>query len=127
MLTNPTYPSMKVWLDMGATTLFECWNGGGSRNQHMFSSVSAFFHKYVGGISAAAPGYSKIDFRPAVYTELTHAYASVNTPYGKAACGFEKKDGKTLVKLTVPAGTVGTLYIGERAREFTAGEYTVEV
>lgn len=127
MLTNPTYPSMKVWLDMGATTLFECWNGGGSRNQHMFSSVSAFFHKYVGGISAAAPGYSKIDFRPAVYTELTHAHGSVNTPYGKAACGFEKKDGKTLVSLTVPSGTVGTLYIGERAREFTAGEYTVEV
>jgi alpha-L-rhamnosidase len=127
MLTNPTYPSMKVWLDMGATTLFECWNGGGSRNQHMFSSVSGFFHKYVAGISAAAPGYERIDFRPAVYTELTHAHGSVNTPYGKAACGFEKKDGKTLVSLTVPSGTVGTLYIGDSAREFTPGEYTVEI
>ncbi len=127
MLTNPTYPSMKVWLDMGATTLFECWNGGGSRNQHMFSSVSAFFHKYVGGISAAAPGYREIAFRPAVYTELESARASVDTPYGKAECGFEKRDGKTLVHLTVPAGTCGTLYIGERAERFEAGEYSVEV
>jgi alpha-L-rhamnosidase len=127
MLTNPTYPSMKVWLDMGATTLFECWNGGGSRNQHMFSSVSAFFHKYLGGISAAAPGYREIEFRPAVYTELTHASSSVNTPYGKAACGFEKKDGKTTVKLTVPTGCTGKLYIGESVKMFTSGEYTVEV
>ena len=127
MLTNPTYPSMKVWLDMGATTLFECWNGGGSRNQHMFSSVSAFFHKYLGGISAAAPGYREIEFRPAVYTDLTSASASVNTPYGKAACGFEKKGGKTTVKLTVPAGCRGKLYVGETMREFATGEYTVEV
>ncbi|MBQ9746530.1 MAG: family 78 glycoside hydrolase catalytic domain [Clostridia bacterium] len=127
MLTNPTYPSMKVWLDMGATTLFECWNGGGSRNQHMFSSVSAFFHKYVAGLSAAAPGYREIDFRPALYTELTHASASVNTPYGKAACGFEKNGGKTMVYLTVPAGCLGKLYVGETMREFAAGEYAVEV
>jgi len=127
MLTNPTYPSMKVWLDMGATTLFECWNGGGSRNQHMFSSVSAFFHKYVAGLSAAAPGYREIEFRPAVYTELTHASSSVNTPYGKAACGFEKKNGKTAVYLTVPAGCRGKLYVGEAVREFGAGEYVVEV
>ena len=127
MLTNPTYPSMKVWLDMGATTLFECWNGGGSRNQHMFSSVSAFFHKYLGGISAAAPGYREIEFRPAIYTELTHASASVNTPYGKAACGFEKKDGKTTVRLTVPTGCRGKLFLGKSVREFDAGEYTVEV
>jgi alpha-L-rhamnosidase len=118
---------MKVWLDMGATTLFECWNGGGSRNQHMFSSVSAFFHKYVGGISASAPGYRELEFRPAVYTELTQASASVNTPYGKAACGFEKQNGKTVVYLTVPADCTGKLYIGETVREFTSGEYAVEL
>lgn len=125
MLTNPTYPSMKVWLDMGATTLFECWNGGGSRNQHMFSSVSGFFHKYVAGISASAAGYKRIEFRPAVYTELTHAYGSVNTPYGKAECGFDKKDGKTVISITVPADCVGTLIIGETRKEFTSGKHTV--
>ena len=79
------------------------------------------------GLSAAAPGYREIEFRPAVYTELTHASASVNTPYGKTACGFEKKDGKTTVKLTVPTGCKGKLYIGENVREFNAGEYAVEM
>lgn len=126
MLTNPTYPSMKVWLDMGATTLFECWNGGGSRNQHMFSSVSGCFHKYVAGISAAAAGYKRIDFRPAVYTDLTHAYGSVKTPYGKAECGFEKRDGKTYINITVPAGTTGVLYIGGEGKELLAGKHTIE-
>lgn len=126
VLTNPTYPSMKVWLDMGTTTLLECWNGGGSRNHHMFSCVSAFFYKYVAGISAAAPAYKQIDFRPAVESHLSHAYASVDTPYGKAECGFEKKDGKTLITLTVPSSCKGKLYVGNEVKEFTAGTYTVE-
>ncbi len=127
LLTNPTYPSMKHWLDMGTTTLLECWNGGGSRNHHMFSCVSAFFYKYVAGISAAAPAYRKIDFCPAVGSSLTQAHASVNTPYGKAECGFEKKDGKTIVNITVPSSCNGTLYIGEKTIEYSAGRYTVEI
>ena len=93
----------------------------------MFSSVSAFFHKYVAGLSASAPGYREMEFRPAVYTELTHASASVNTPYGKAACGFDKKGGKTTVYLTVPTGCKGKLFVGETMREFTSGGYAVEV
>jgi alpha-L-rhamnosidase len=127
LLTNPTYPSMKVWLDMGCTTLFECWNGGGSRNQHMFSSVSAFFHKYVGGISASEAGYRKIDFRPAVETELSFAYASVNTPYGKTECGFEKKDGKTVINITVPSDCAGTLYAAGKEWELCAGKHVFEL
>ncbi len=126
VLTNPTYPSMKVWLDMGTTTLLECWNGGGSRNQHMFSCVSAFFYKYVAGISAAAPAYREISFHPAVESHLSHAYASVNTPYGKAECGFEKKGGEILVTFTVPSSCKGKLYLGNEVREFTAGTYTVK-
>jgi hypothetical protein len=51
----------------------------------------------------------------------------VNTPYGKAACAFEKCDGKTTVRLTVPTGCRGKLFVGENVREFGAGEHMVEV
>ena len=127
LLTNPTYPSMKHWLDMGTTTLLECWNGGGSRNHHMFSCVSAFFYKYVAGISAAAPAYRKIDFRPAVESKLSSAYASVHTPYGKAECGFEKADGKTVVNITVPSSCKGTLKLFGKEYALEAGKHTVEI
>ena len=39
--------------------------GGGSRNHHMFSDVSAFFYKYIAGITPAAPGYRTVLLRPA--------------------------------------------------------------
>lgn len=34
------YPSWGHWIRQGATTLWESWDGGGSRNHHMFSAVS---------------------------------------------------------------------------------------
>ncbi|MGN1095861.1 MAG: alpha-L-rhamnosidase C-terminal domain-containing protein, partial [Eubacteriales bacterium] len=115
MLTNKTYPSCKAWIDMGSTTLLECWNGGGSRNHHMFSNISAFFYKYIAGISAAAPAYREIDFRPAYNCGLESAHASIKTPYGLAESGFEIKGGKAVISITVPSSCRGTLYLdGEK-------------
>jgi alpha-L-rhamnosidase len=127
LLTNPTYPSMKHWLNMGTTTLLECWNGGGSRNHHMFSCVSAFFYKYVAGIRATSPAYRSIEFAPAVESSLSNAYASVNTPYGKAECGFEKADGKTVVNITIPSSCKGTLKLFGKEYALESGKHTVEI
>ena len=127
LLTNPTYPSMKHWLNMGTTTLLECWNGGGSRNHHMFSCVSAFFYKYVAGIRATSPAYRTIEFAPAVESSLSNAYASVNTPYGKAECGFEKAGEKTVVNITVPSSCKGTLKLFGKAYALEAGKHSIEI
>ncbi len=127
MLTNETYPSMKCWLDMGATALLECWNGEGSHNHHMFSSVSAFFHKYVAGLSATAPAYRHIDFRPAINSTLSYAYTEISTPFGKASCGFEKNDGKINIRIKVPASCQGTLHLNGNKQILKAGEHLITV
>lgn len=126
VLLNKTYPSMKRWIDDGNTTLIECWNGGGSRNHHMFSSVSAFFYKYIAGISAASPAYRDIDFRPAYFCGLESANAYIDTPYGRAESGFVSKDGKATVRVVVPSSCRGRLYIGDEVKELSAGVHTFE-
>ena len=54
--TNDTYPSWGYMLANGATTLWERWEsltgpGMNSHNHPMMGSVSAWFHKYLGGIN----------------------------------------------------------------------------
>ena len=127
VLLNKTYPSMKRWIDEGNTTLIECWNGGGSRNHHMFSSVSAFFYKYIAGISASSPAYRDIDFRPAYFCGLESAQAYIDTPYGRAESGFVSKDGKAIVRVVVPSSCRGRLYIGNEVKELSAGVHTFEI
>ncbi len=115
MLCRRTFPGVAEWIDRGATTLWECWNGGGSHNHHMFSSLSSFMYKYIAGIAPdeREPGFNHIIFRPAVDSELTSAEASHESMLGKVACDWAKDSGNIKIKLEVPFGAYGTLYLPE--------------
>jgi len=127
ILTAPRYPSIKHWIDMGATALWECWNGGGSHNQHMFSAVSAFFYKYIGGVSYASPSGRELTYRPGITSGLDSAEASVRTPYGLAECKWNVSDGMAIIDLTVPSSSMGTLILPSGERTLGAGRHKIEI
>ena len=109
MLTTPEYPSIGHWLSQGATTLWECWNGGGSHNHHMFSCVSDFLYKYIAGIRCKAPGFARITFEPMLNGTMEHAEASVQTIRGEAAIRWKKHKDGFAVDVTVPVGSEAVL------------------
>jgi len=110
MILNPTYPSYRNWIDTGATTLYECWNGEGSQNHHMFSDVMASLYKYVGGIQPdeLAPGFRQINLRPALNSGLTSVQCEHESPYGPVGCKWEQTDAGINVEITVPGGCRAT-------------------
>ncbi|HOP11223.1 MAG TPA: family 78 glycoside hydrolase catalytic domain [Oscillospiraceae bacterium] len=113
MLAQRTFPGCQQWIDLGATTLWECWNGGGSHNHHMFSDLSAFMYKYVGGISPdeTRPGFSHTILRPAIDCGLEFANAEYESMYGKVTCRWTNKDGKQTLDINVPVCCEATLYL----------------
>ena len=113
MLAQRTFPGCRRWIDLGATTLWECWNGGGSHNHHMFSDLSSFMYKYVGGISPDEndPGFRHTIFRPAVDCGMESAVASHESMYGEVKCYWSNRDGRLTVNITVPFGCSGTLFL----------------
>ncbi|MBQ8862121.1 MAG: family 78 glycoside hydrolase catalytic domain [Clostridia bacterium] len=149
MVLQRTYPGVAEWINRGATTLWECWNGGGSHNHHMFSSLSSFMYKYIAGIAPdeAEPGFRHVIFRPAIDSELTSARASHESMLGTVLCDWSKDGESICVNVEVPFGAHGTLYLPERfagkakcggkvleakvengkaVYEFVSGKYTVE-
>ena len=115
MVAQRTFPGVGEWIARGATTLWECWNGGGSHNHHMFSDLSSFMYKYIAGISPDenAPGFSHVIFRPAVDGGLTSAHGDHMSMRGKVAIDWSKENGSTDITLTVPFGSTATLYLPE--------------
>ena len=116
MLEQKTFPGIAEWISRGATTLWECWNGEGSHNHHMFSDLSSYMYKYVAGISPdeEEPGFKHVIFKPAIDSSLEYASASHESMHGKVLCDWKKEDGKVTVKVVIPFGTHGTLYVPER-------------
>ncbi len=116
MLAQRTFPGCQRWIDLGATTLWECWNGGGSHNHHMFSDLSSFLYKYVGGISPdeKEPGFVHTILRPAVDSGMESASSSHDSMYGEVACYWANRDGKVSINIKIPFGCHATLYLPKK-------------
>lgn len=116
MLEQKTFPGIAEWLSRGATTLWECWNGEGSHNHHMFSDLSSYMYKYIAGISPdeAEPGFKHVIFRPAIDSALTYAKAEHESMHGKVSCDWKKEEKQITVKIAIPFGSHGTVYLPER-------------
>jgi alpha-L-rhamnosidase len=93
MITNTECPSWLYPVTMGATTMWERWdsmlpdgsiNPGDmtSFNHFAFGAVAKFMYERLAGLQCAAPGWSRARIAPVVGGNLTHAQASLETPYG---------------------------------------------
>ena len=142
MLLNTDCPSWLYEVRVGATTVWERWDGldeNGecpigddgtdqmiSYNHYASGAVGAFLYRRVLGIEPVLPGYKMFKFAPLVGGGLTEADGTVGTPYGKIVAGWKIENGTMTVHVTVPMGTtcIVTMPNGE-TKNLESGEYTL--
>lgn len=109
------FPSFGHWIEQGATTTWEQWDGQNSRNHPMFGGALGWFYRKVAGfnVDEAQPGYKHIIIRPVLPRELTHAAYSQRTPYGVASVAWKKTQETLTMEVVVPVGSTATVYLPE--------------
>ena len=112
-------PSWGWWIEQGATTLWEQWNGAESRNHIMFGDISAWFYKALAGINPdpAAPGFKHIIIRPNIVGNLTSAEATYDSVRGRIVSDWKIKQARFNLTVTIPANTTATVYLPTAAVE----------
>ena len=107
------YPSFGWWIEQGATTTWEQWNGENSRNHPMFGGSLVWFYRRVAGMNAdpSRPGYRHIVFRPVPPDSLTFARYDKETPYGEASIEWRRTDGRFEMTVQVPVGCTATVWV----------------
>jgi len=113
VMSQRTQPSYGWWIDQGATTTWEQWNGTNSRNHPMFGGGIVWFYRKLAGMNAdpANPGYRNIIFRPQPADGINNASYSNLTPYGTASIDWLKENGNFIMEIEVPAGSTATVYV----------------
>ncbi|MGL6269334.1 MAG: alpha-L-rhamnosidase C-terminal domain-containing protein, partial [Chitinophagaceae bacterium] len=124
LLLQETYPSWLYPVKMGATTIWERWNGikpdgsfespsMNSFNHYAYGAIGDWMYRVVAGLDTDidGPGYKRIVINPHVGGNLTQASASLETYYGKVSSAW--KIGNEILELTViiPANTKATVHI----------------
>lgn len=122
LLLQQTFPSWLYPVKMGATTIWERWDGQktdstfqdvgmNSFNHYAYGAIGDWMYRVAAGIEIGEAGYRHILIQPQPDRKLTYAKASFESSYGQIASGWELRDGKMLVKLKIPANTTATIIL----------------
>jgi alpha-L-rhamnosidase len=124
LLMQESYPSWLYPVKMGATTIWERWNGirpdstfepasMNSFNHYAYGAIGDWMYRVVAGLDTYddEPGYKHIRIQPHIGGGLTNASASLQTYYGKASSGWKIEGDKTIMDVEIPANTRATIYV----------------
>lgn len=124
LLMQESYPSWLYPVKMGATTIWERWDGikpdstfqtpgMNSFNHYAYGAVGDWMYRVVAGLDTDddKPGYKKIRIKPHIGGKLTQAAATLDTYYGKLHSGWKLENAKLIFEVEVPANTTATVFI----------------
>lgn len=124
MASKDESPSYGNWIKRGATTFWEDWNEGASRNHIMFGDISAWFYQYLGGIrltDQVSTIAEKIDpkevafktfvIAPDPVAGLNWVKAEHDSPYGKIKSEWRQTPKTFTLKVEIPVNTTAWVYL----------------
>lgn len=106
LIVQKDFPGWMNWINQGATTLWETWQGGASQNHIMFGDIAAWMMQYLAGIvpDEKHPGFSALTIRPFAPEELNSLRASCRTPHGVVRVKWRKVHGVFRLEVAIPEG-----------------------
>ncbi len=122
LLLQDTYPSWLYQVKLGATTMWERWDGwtpaGGfqsvgmnSFNHYAFGSVGEYLYSVVGGIKPASSGYRSILIQPVPGTGLTWANTSYHSTRGLISTAWTNLANTFNLDVVIPPNTTAQVYV----------------
>jgi alpha-L-rhamnosidase len=109
IITAQGYPSYSPWIDGDATTLWETWQPGSSKNHHMYSDFMLWLMHTLVGIkpSMDAPGFQKAHIAPCFLTGIEYCKGHADTVHGRIEVEWKRENGGISLGIAIPEGVLG--------------------
>jgi alpha-L-rhamnosidase len=124
LLLQDTYPSWLYPVKMGATTIWERWDGEkpdstfetpgmNSFNHYAYGAIGDWMYRKMVGIDTYEDGvgYKHIKIKPHIGGDFTFATASLDTYYGKVSNNWKVEKDSLVMDVEIPPNTTATVYI----------------
>lgn len=128
LLLQEDYPSWLYPVKMGATTIWERWDGirpdstfqttkMNSFNHYAYGAIGDWMYRTVAGLQEQRPGYREIKIAPEPGGGLTAVAAELMTPYGQAKSAWKIENGIFMLDVVVPANTSAIIILPKAANQ----------
>jgi alpha-L-rhamnosidase len=124
LLLQESYPSWLYPVKMGATTIWERWDGikpdgsfqtasMNSFNHYAYGAIGDWLYRAVAGIDTYEDGvgYKHIRIKPNPGGGFTYANADLETRYGKVSSHWKIENGNFNLSIEVPPNTTATVFV----------------
>ena len=110
LLFRDECPSWLYEVKMGATTMWEYWNGVAengkpddcSMNHFAFGCVGEYLFKDILGINPLKPGYAEVEINPDIESGLDYAEGSYDSIWGKIGVAWKLEKGVLSLDIELP-------------------------
>jgi alpha-L-rhamnosidase len=130
LLLQEKYPSWLYPVKMGATTIWERWDGikpdgsfqtpsMNSYNHYAYGAIGDWMYRVMTGLDTYEDGvgYKHSRIKPYIGGGFTQASASLQTYYGKLSSSWKIDGDKTIFDFVIPANTTTTIYLPAKNKE----------
>ena len=124
LLLQEKYPSWLYPVKMGATTIWERWDGQkpdstfqttgmNSFNHYSYGAIGDWMYRQMVGLDTYedGAGYKHSKVQPHIGGGFTNASASLQTYYGKLSSGWKLEGDNIYLDVTIPANTYASVFI----------------
>jgi len=130
IINQKDFPGFGYLLDPKNSTLWETWDGQGSKSHPMFGSVIEWFYSGIGGIKAdpKSAGMKHLIIEPQMIADLNYCKSSYNSPFGKIRSEWKRADnGKLQMLLEIPKNSAATFVLpeGKTRIKYDSGKVTM--
>ena len=113
LLTREGFPGWEYMLRHGASTIWEAWDGSGSRNHPALGSVDAWLYQALGGIrlDETVPAFKRIRLEPAVVGDLKWVKCAYRSTQGKIETYWRREGGRLRLEIAIPPNTTAAVVV----------------
>ncbi len=122
LLLQETYPSWLYPIKMGATTIWEKWDGikpdgsfqspgMNSFNHYAYGAIGDWMYRNIAGLQEGSPGYKDIIIRPQIGGNLEFAKAIYKSYYGDIESQWKLINGILKIDVAIPVNTNAKVFI----------------
>lgn len=134
LLFRDECPSWLYEVKMGATTMWEYWNGYAkdgtpdkcSMNHFAFGCVGEYLFKSILGINPLEPGFGKVRICPDLTCGLSHAEGAYVTIWGEIVVSWKLENDGAELDVTVPPDVEAEIHFGGVRQKAGCGRWHFE-
>ena len=123
VLSNPTAPGWRAWLEAGHSTFMEMWHEPRSCSHYFMGTPATWIHEQVAGLRRGADGWREFLVGPDVSVPVGRIEMTRETVHGQISLAVDREQRS--VRVEVPVGTQARVLLPGIDALLEPGSHTV--